>query len=181
MELETKISRPVYLSDTNLGKSVFLQIKNSNQDPTGKMKENIISHLKSKNYTLLDTPENAHYLLQANLVQLGQADFLAAKEALEHGFGADISNVDRQAKRKTLALEGENYSTYTVVADIQISEKVNNTIANKEEKEGVETFYDIHDIEWNRYTTRVVSSIRSEDLNFEEMIKPNSKIKRLKI
>lgn len=91
LDVQTRMSSTVFLDPIPVDKkTVFLQVRNTSDKPELDLNSAIAADLQSKGYQLVEDPEKAHYLLQANVLQVGRSDLRAAEHALSQGFGAAI-------------------------------------------------------------------------------------------
>lgn len=157
MDVQTKMSSTVFLDPvTSDKKRVFLQVRNTSDKQELDLERNIAAGLEEKGYALVHNPEQAHYLLQANVLQVGRTDLRAAEDALDRGFGAALSGGIAGAAVGSLAnrhgehgtgmivggLVGAAFATvtdamiqdvvYCVIADLQVSERVATSVVVKE-------------------------------------------------
>ena len=71
LDVQTKMSDTVFLDPVGPDKrTIFLQIRNTSDKPDLAVNDEIAAALQTKGYTLLQDPEAAHYVLQANILQL---------------------------------------------------------------------------------------------------------------
>lgn len=199
LEVQTRMSATIFLDPVTFDKrTLFLQVRNTSDKPELDIENNIAKALEAKGYTLVNNPEQAHYILQANILQVGRSDLRAAECALHQGFGAAISGaavgaaigsvVDDEKSRKgavTGGILGAAMATvsdalvqdvvYNVIADVQISERVANSVVVKEKtrsklKQGTSGAREVtstEKVDWKRYQTRVVSTANRVNLKFE--------------
>lgn len=156
LDVQTKMSSTVFLDPiTSEKRTAFLQVRNTSDKPELDLTQPIQCMMEEKGYVLVQNPEQAHYLLQVNVLQVGRSDLRAAEFALNQGFGAAVSGGIGGAALGSLAprhhqstgmvvggLVGAAVSTvtdamvqdivYCVVADVQISERIGNAVVVKE-------------------------------------------------
>lgn len=201
LDVQTQMSATVFLDPVTADKkTLFLQVRNTSDKPQLDLEPHIAAALEAKGYTLVQNPEQCHYLLQANILQVGRTDLRAAQHALNQGFGAALGGAVAGAAVGSLAaphghegktmvvggLMGAAVATvtdamiqdvvYSVVADLQISERVGNSIKVKEKtrsklKQGTNGAREVvatETIDWKRYQTRVVSTANKVNLKFEK-------------
>jgi len=203
LDVQTKMSATIFLDPVaNDKKTVFLQIRNTSDKPELDLEASITKALENKGYCIMDTHEQAHYLLQTNVLQVGRADLRAAQHALDQGFGAAISGAvggalagsalsSREDGGKGAVvggLMGAAVSTvtdamvqdvvYSVIADVQISERIGNSVVVREKNRatlkqgtrGVREVTSTEKIEWKRYQTRVVGMANKVNLKFKKAV-----------
>lgn len=201
LDVQTQMSATVFLDPvTPDQKTILVQIRNTSDKQELDLEPFIVSELQSKGYTLVQNPEHAHYILQANVLQVGRSDLRAAQRALKGGFGAAlegaaiggltgslISKDGKDAKPIVAGgLLGSAVATvtdavvqdvvYSVVADIQISERVANSVTVREKtksklkqgESGHKEIVSTQKINMNRYQTRIVGTANRVNLKFEK-------------
>lgn len=149
LDLQTKMSASIFLDPvTEDKKTLYLQLRNTSDKPLLLLERKIATAIEGKGYKVVKSLDEAHYLLQANILQVGRNDLRAAQHALNKGFGAAISGATtgaaiaslaarRPHKKQAAVLGGAIGSAvatvtdamiqdviYSVIADVQISERV---------------------------------------------------------
>jgi len=200
LDVQTKMSASIFLDPVvSDKKTVFLQIRNTSDKPEFDLEPNIAATMIDKGYKVVEAPEQAHYLLQANILQVGRSDLRAADHALTQGFGAALTGAIAGAAVGTLVtkennergaiaggLIGSSVATvadamvhdvfYSVITDVQISERVANSIVVKEKtrsklkqgERGIREITSTEKVEWKRYQTRIVSTANKVNLKFKQ-------------
>lgn len=198
LDVQTKTSASVFLDPvSNSKKLVYVQIKNTSNQAQFDVKNQIVALLKQKGYRVTDNLNAAHYLLQANILQVGKTDPSAAKSALAGGYGsavagalaggvagAVIADTGNGALTGTLiggvgAFIADNVVkdvTYSVITDVQISEKkkirINETNHSLLQQgiSGGTMQSSFSETNWQRYRTRILSSAEKVNLRFEQAL-----------
>lgn len=201
LDVQTRMSASIFLDPISTDKkTIFLQIRNTSDKPELDLGEPIKMALEEKGYQMTTVLSEAHYILQANVLEVGRSDLRAAQHALTQGFGAALGGaatgallgtvVSKEDSRAVAAggVMGAAVATvtdavvqdvvYTVVADVQISEHMGNSVAIKEKtksvlKQGTRSVREItstEKIEWKRYQTRVVSTANKVNLKFKQAL-----------
>jgi hypothetical protein len=86
LDVQTKMSATVFLDPTSeANKTVFVQIRNTSDKPGFDVSGDISAAIAAKGYRVVSDPDQAHYILQANVLQVGKADPSVAQL---QGFGA---------------------------------------------------------------------------------------------
>jgi Enterobacterial TraT complement resistance protein len=198
LDVQTKMSSTVFLDPVSSDKrTVYLQIRNTSDKPELDLAHRIAEAMEAKGYQLTDTLEQAHYLLQANILQVGKTDLRAAECALNQGFGAALTGAAAGAALGSLGSNrsepaivggvlGASVATvadamvqdivYSVIADIQVSERVGNSVMVQEKtksklKQGTSGIKEVTATEktnWKRYQTRIVSTANKVNLSFKK-------------
>lgn len=203
LDVQTKMSASVFLDPIPIDKrTVFLQVRNTSDKPALNLETNLASALTAKGYTLVCAPEQAHYLLQANVLQVGKSDLRTADCALNQGFGAALTGAGLGAAIASLGKDhaqntdrmvvggiiGAAVSTvtdamvedvvYSVITDLQISERVGNSVVVQEKTRsklvqgtsGTKVITSTEKVDWKRYQTRIVSTANKINLKFEKAL-----------
>lgn len=90
LDVQTKMSETIFLEPVSPSKRViYVDIRNTS-DKDLNIAESIKSKLKSSGYTITDNPDNAHFMLQANILQVKKSDLRTARNALRAGFGGAV-------------------------------------------------------------------------------------------
>lgn len=198
LDLQTKMSASIFLDPITVDKrTVFLQIRNTSDKPELDITRSIGEAMLQKGYQVLSIPDDAHYWLQVNILQVGRSDLRAANHALNRGFGSALTGAMGGAAVGGLAPKGKRQKTatigsmvgatvslvtdamvedvvYSVIVDVQISERIGNSVVVKEKthsrlKQGTKGVVEVTStakIDWKRYQTRVVSTANKANLNF---------------
>lgn len=201
LDVQTKMSATIFLDPVASDKkTVFLQVKNTTGQSSFDLQDKIKYSIIAKGYKIVEDPKLAHYVLQANVLQVGKSDLRAADYALNGGFGGAVSGAligggvgalaSNDGKGMLAgALIGGAVSTiadalvkdivYTAITDVQISEKVFGSSVEEKTKSklkqgtsGSSKLKSIKTVNWKKYQTRIVSTANKANLKFEEAAKP---------
>ena len=196
LQVSTKQSETIFLDPvSNAQKTVYVSVKNTSDEEI-----DIAPHLKtalsSHGYKIINNPNSAHYLLQANVLKVGKMSVAASQSALGGGYGSAIAG----AVAGTAAGSFTQSSTgmiagglaggvigmaadslvkavnYTMITDVQISERVGKGVKVNEQfqshlKNGSSTVTSqtsSRDSQYQRYRTRVVSNADKVNLKFSD-------------
>lgn len=200
LDVQTKMSSTIFLDPICENKrTIYVQLRNTSDKQELNLEPSIMTALQEKGYVVVQDPEAAHYVLQANVLQVGKSDLRAAEHALSRGFGSALvgaasgaavgSLIDPpQSTRAATAggIMGAAVATvtdamvqdvvYSVIADVQISERAGNAMVVKEKTKskltqgtsGYKEITSTQKINWNRYQTRIVSTANKVNLKFEK-------------
>lgn len=167
LDVQTKQSETIFLDPVPIAqRTIYVQVKNTSDKPDFMIDAAVKDKLQDKGYTVVETLEEAHYLLQANILNVGKSDQRAVNHILSSGYGATAQGLLAGAAigaytsngRHTVAggMLGAAVSTvgnamvkdivYAVVTDVQIAERFDT---------------------WKRHQTRIVSSAERVNLKFE--------------
>lgn len=198
-ELKTsnKMSASIFLDPVPLEeRTVLVQVRNTSDVSAFDIENQVISKLRAKGYQVTDEPAKAHYMLQANVLSVGQMDPESRQEVIDRGFGGGITGAAIGAGTGVLvsghrdavvggALLGTLLGTaidssikdvtYGVVTDVQISERLTRgqttqTHTRSELKNGTaskQTITRSNSGEWMRYQTRIVSTANQANLKLD--------------
>lgn len=189
------MSETIYLEPVSKAqKTVYVSIKNTS-DKDMDINSQLRHALTAKGYQVVSNPQNAHYILQGNILQAGVMDVAASKQALGSGFGSALMGAGTGATIGALTGNGNamlagglagglvsmaadslvKNVNYTLITDIQISEragkgvKVNEQfkarLKNGSSSKTVQT--SSRDSNYHRYRTRIVSNASQVNLKFE--------------
>lgn len=196
LKVQTKLSDTVFLDPVlDRQKTIYLQFKNTSDRRDFSIKKTVAEGLQAAGYRLVGSSPKAHYLLQANILQVGKADPAAAEKIMLGGYSGAISGASFGA---TLgALSGGNGRsllaggligsvagtvanslvkdvTYSVITDIQLSERTPQAIEERIQshlKQGSATTQAQRyrqTTHWKRYRTRILSTAERVNLSFKE-------------
>ncbi len=193
LKTETKMSSTIFLDPplTPQQRMVLLQIRNTSDKTGFNPKDKIVYKLTNYGYKITDDPNKAHYLLQANILKVGEAK-PEDGNALLGGYGAALEGAavgglvglysNNHMSPLTGGLAGAAIGaiadsmiknvTINVITDIQISEKTNakvSEINNANLTQGTSGSKQVVSNEttnWKRYQTRIVSSANKVNLDF---------------
>ncbi len=152
----------------------------------------IIAAVQQRGYKVVNDPEQAHYLLQANVLQVGKSNLREAENMLQSGFGSAAvgavagaqfgsghGSVATGLAGAALGLIGDAFVEdvyFSMVTDLQISERAKAGVVVTEAvdsklKQGTSGYKNVSSTEetnWKRYQTRILSSANKVNLEFEE-------------
>jgi len=199
LDVQTKMSASIFLDPVTSDKrTIFVQVRNTTDKQDLDLERCVVANLEAKGYTIAHAPEAAHYLLQANVLQVGRNDLRAAEYALNQGFGAaltgaaigasvaSLGNKDNTGRVVAGGVLGAAVATvsdamvqdvvYCVITDLQVSERVGNAVKVREKTKskliqgttGVKEITSIEEVAWKRYQTRVVSTANKVNLKFDQ-------------
>lgn len=192
LELQTRMSSSVFLEPIHANKrSVFVQLHNASEREGLDLEPQLLAALAEKGYEVVSRPDQAQYLLQANVLQLGKMDLAVTESALRSGFGATWlgggapgvlegsanqlsgpsavalgETAGEASSRVSLASAAVLQPVYAAVLDVQISERVGNSIVIREKSptrlkaglKGPQEITSTEKIAWKRYQTRIIST-----------------------
>ncbi|MGA2655638.1 MAG: complement resistance protein TraT, partial [Gammaproteobacteria bacterium] len=170
LKVETKMSETVFLEPVgHEDKTIYLQVRNTSAKPNLDLTGPLYSALTNKGYEVTSKADQAHYILQVNVLQAGELDAATRDEIVGRGFGdaitgglvgagvgglvsghkdAVIGGALLGAAIGGLANATTHDITYSVITDVQITEKLKS--GNKVHK------------------TRIASTANKVNLKFEQ-------------
>jgi outer membrane lipoprotein SlyB len=196
LQVSTKQSETVFLDPISKAqKTVYVSVKNTSDeevDITPQLKIALSSH----GYKIVNNPNAAHYLLQANVLKVGKMSIAASQSALGGGYGSAIAGsvagtaVGSFTNSSTGIIAGGLAGgviglaadslikdvNYTMITDVQISEKVDKGIKVNEQfqshlkngRSSIISQTSSRDSQYQRYRTRVVSNADKVNLKFAD-------------
>ncbi|MGQ3890136.1 complement resistance protein TraT [Legionella sp. CNM-1927-20] len=196
LQVSTKQSKTIFLDPvSNSQKTIYVSVKNTSDEEIDigpQLKSTLVSH----GYKVVKEPGDAHYLLQANVLKVGKMSIAASQSALGAGYGSAISGalagtavgsftnssagmIAGGLAGGALGLAADSLVkdvNYTMITDIQISERVGRGVKVNEQfkshlKNGTSTMtsqISSRDSQYQRYRTRVVSNADKVNLKFAQ-------------
>lgn len=195
LETSTKLSKTIFLDPVAPAqKTVFISVKNTSEEEFA-MERPLAQALKDHGYRVVNNPAQAHYLIQANILKVGKMSVSASKNALGGGYGSALAGASVGAALgsfgTTNTMIGGGLAgglvglaadslvkdvNYTVITDVQISERVgkgvkvqerfNSSLENGSSSATYQTASKSSN--YQRYRTRVVSNANKVNLAFTE-------------
>lgn len=195
LDVRTKMSATLFVDPPNSEseKTFFLQVKNSS-DKEFEIAENLRQALMAKGYRAVANPRQAHYILQANVLQVGKFAPTAAEAAVYGGSyragdmmteAASIPGTASGGLLTGVGLLGDTASLvadsvvkdvyFSAVTDVQIKERLGKGIKadqtsmhfNQNGTSGHTVSYLNEKSDWKISQTRILSSANKVNLQFE--------------
>jgi hypothetical protein len=92
LDVQTKMTDSVFLEPVAPDRrTVFLDVRNTSDRPDFDVEPAIRRQLEASGYQVVDDPDQANFMLQANVLQAGRNSETAADAAGEGGFGSAVS------------------------------------------------------------------------------------------
>ncbi len=194
LEVQTKMSDTVFLEPVSPEKQiVYLKVRNTT-DKDVEVEEQIRKAFESKGFKVVSNPDEAYFMIQANILQVGRTDATSTNSALQSGFGGGLvgagvsaatggsaDNIGIGAAVGAVAgLIANNMVKdiyYSMITDVEIRQRpaINEKIVQVEDnysEQGttstVSQNVNTNDVQWKIYRTRVVSVANQVNLQFEE-------------
>lgn len=195
LDVQTKMSDTIFLDPvTSDRKVVYVQTRNTSDKPELDLDAELRQAVAERGYRLTGRLEEAHFLLQMNVLYVGKTDPTAAEKALYGGYGSVLAGAAGGAAAGSAAggygttvaggLLGAAVAavadaavkdvTYTIVTDVQISERsqvaVRETTAQDltQGRGGTRELAAEETSGWKRYQTRVMSTANKVNLELAE-------------
>ena len=198
LDVQTKMTASIFLDPVPAEKrTVFVHVRNTSDKPDFDIEAQVKRSIASRGYRIVDDPTQAHYLLQANVLQVGRTSPTAAEQAFAGGFGSTIlggaagAGVGRAISEDTAviiagAMIGAAVSaaadafvqdvTYSIITDVQVSERAREGVIVTEKSQqdlpqgtaGKQVLTSSDTADWNRFRTRIMSMANQVNLDFED-------------
>ncbi len=197
LEVQTKMTDTIFLEPVpSSDRTVLVQIRNTSDRVEFDIAEAVKASIAARGYRIVDRPEQAHFLLQANVLQVGEESPTAAEQTFAGGFGGTLiggavgaagARVASDDTRMLIAggLVGAATSsvvdalvedvTYTVITDVQISERAGQGVVVTERLDqslrqgsGARIISATETHDWKRYQTRIMSTANRTNLDFAD-------------
>ena len=192
LEVQAKMSNTIFLNPVRPDqKTIFVEFRNTSQVEMADLKQEIISMLNKKGYTVIHDPYKAEFWLQGNVLYMGeQKKYMTMAGMLAGGYGGALTGlafgsgygkvgavgVGSLAGAAIGALAGAaiHVDTYLGAVDIQIKQRVNGTITkqvNSKLQNGigtkVKTNYNTT-TNYQAYRTRIVVRATQTNINLKK-------------
>lgn len=196
LEVRTKQSETLFLDPVPKSqKTVFLSVKNTSNELMDIQPE-LNEALSKKGYRVVKDANQAHYLLQANIRTVGKMSIAASQSALGGGYGSAISGAVVGSALGSFSSHSSGMIAgglaggviglaadslvkdvnYTMITDVQISERVGRGVKVNEHfesslKQGTSSrSYQTSSkaSDYQRFRTRIVSNADQVNLKFSD-------------
>lgn len=153
LTITSNMSSSVFLDPAPKAKKIiFVEIKNTTTQDISVLKKNVISDLQEAGWTITYDPSKAFHMIQANVLQAGLSkDHASANSMISEGFssilggaaiGTGVGLIASNAMTGGivgLGVAGADYvgqqfvkdKTYSIITDVQISQKVDAEISEQ--------------------------------------------------
>jgi hypothetical protein len=203
LDVQTKMTDTIFLDPVPPEeRTVYVEVKNTSDKPDFDLSPQIRDAVAARGYRLVSDPREARFILQANVLQAGRSSETAAEAAYNTGFGSSVFGgaaggaagyglgragigVNDTVGLIGGALLGAAISgvadayvqdtTYTIVTDLQLSERAPGTIVSQSEQasiaqgnSGTLTQSSSATTDQKRYRTRIVSTAEKVNLEWPE-------------
>lgn len=153
LDVQTKMSDTIFLDPVSPDlRVVYLSVRNTSDKANFEINRPIQAAISSKGYRITADPDEAHYILQANVLSVAKSTQAAAEAALHSGYGGALAGIAMGAgigggiggwsgagygalagglagmAAETIGNAVVKDVTFVVITDIEISEKVKNGV-----------------------------------------------------
>ena len=203
LDVQTKMSDTIFLNPVeDSQKTIYVQIKNTSDKPNFNVENKIKTTLTGRGYTVVNRLSKAHYLLQANILQIGKIDPTASEKMFAggYGYGSSVQAIGAGVVGgalisgnsgagmlaggliggivDTVASAAVKDVTYTVITDLQISERAAKGAKIKQTDESelrqgtssVSFQTSSSQAGWMKYQTRIMSTANKVNLDFKDAV-----------
>jgi hypothetical protein len=198
LDVQSRMSDTIFLDPVaERKKTVYVQVRNTSDRADFDIAEDLREHISARGYRVVNDFSQAHYLMQVNILQVGKIDPSAAERMFLAGYGsragstlagATIGAVGGGtwqaagigglvgAAASTVADAFVKDVTYSVITDVQISEKSSTAVrhrTNQRLRQGRSGTLDVSADETSnmkRYQTRVMSAANQVNLELDQAL-----------
>lgn len=183
LDVQTKMTDTIFLDPVPASEhTVYIEIRNTSDKPDLDIGNAVRQEIQAKGFTIVSDPAQAHYILQANVLQAGRSSETATQDAYKGGFGGTLLGaagggalgygigaagggndvlLGVGGALAGAAIEGVSGAfvqdvTYSIVTDVQVSERVAGGV--------VVTQSDTANLKQGTSAARTQSSSRTTDL-----------------
>ena len=194
LEVQTKMSDSIFLEPVSPDKQiVYVRVRNTT-DKDVEVEQQIKSAFESKGFKVVNNPDEAYFMIQANILQIGKTDETGSDSALQSGFGGGLLGAGVSAATggngNNLgigALVGAGVGLlantmvkdiyYSLITDVEIRQRpaLNEKVLQAEENYSdqgnsstVSQNVNTANAQWKIYRTRVISRANQVNLQFED-------------
>ncbi len=90
LEVQTKMSDSIFLEPVGPQKQiVYIKIRNTT-DKNMDVEEQVKTAVEAKGFKVVSNPEEAYFMIQGNVLQVGKTDGTGSDSALQSGFGGGL-------------------------------------------------------------------------------------------
>ena len=198
LDVQTKMSETIFLEPVSSSKRIiYIDFRNTS-DKELMCEEQIKNNIVNSGYRITNDPDEANFMLQANVLQAGKSDLRSAQSSLQSGFGgalagAALAGMGNSSGRgmagagllgAVVGVVGDalvDDVVITMITDLQIRERPLNgeTITQLQETDatqGTSTSLKQNvsggNVTWKTYRTRIVSTANKANLKFAEAQPP---------
>jgi hypothetical protein len=203
LDVQTKMSDTIFLDPTPESKrTVFVQVRNTSDRADFDINQEVASAIAAKGYRVVNDPDKAQFILQANILQVGKVAPSAAQMSAFGRYGAPLAGVFTGAGIaaaagtvhaapifaagliggvvETIADAAVRDVYFSALTDVQIRERTRTGVKShesslhnlKQGRSGGTTVTTDEDTDFKTYQTRVMSVANKVNLDFAEAAPP---------
>lgn len=91
LDVQTKMTDSIFLAPvTPAARTVYVQVRNTSDQPDLDLEAAVRERVAARGYQVVDDPAQAHFILQANVLQAGRSSQTASEAAYKGGFGGTL-------------------------------------------------------------------------------------------
>lgn len=197
LDVQTKMSASLFLDpiENEQSKKIYIQTKNSSDKPEFGISQELVNVLNAKGFKIVSKMNQAAFVLQINILQVGKMDPSAAEAAIYKGYGMDGVALGAGAAYVTGASDQNIVAAgilggiasvvadslikdvhFSIITDVQIKERIAGKVQNTElhynqsgTSGGTISSYSEKN-NWKTYQTRILSSANKVNLEFNEAL-----------
>lgn len=191
LDVQTRMTKTIFLDPVASDKKrVYVQVRNTSGQSAYNLQNRLTHAIARKGYVIESDPDKAHYLVQANVLQICKVNLREVDSALESGFGGGLLGAavagaagggDRALIGAGLAgavigiaadaMVKDNY--YTIITDVQLGERSRavkeltvSSLPQGTSSRKIQTTSTPD--KWKKYQTRIVSTANKANLKLAE-------------
>ena len=194
LEVQTKMSDSIFLEPVSPQKQIaYIRVRNTT-DKDINIEDQIKAAVEARGFKVVTNPDEAYFMIQANILQVGKTDATDKDSALKSGFGGGVlgagismatggsgNNIGiGAAVGAVVGLVADTMVKdiyYSMVTDVEIrqrptlDESIYQSEKNYSDQGTTSTIrqdVSTNNAQWKIYRTRVVSTANKVNLEFEE-------------
>lgn len=194
LDVQTKMSKTIFLEPiAGAEKTALLQVKNTSDRKNLDILPELRAAIENKGYKIVDDPENANFMIQANILQVGKSTQEDAFRGLTFGYGGALAGSAAGAMISdnyrgvgigglsgslidTVADAAVQVVSYQMITDLQISERADGVVSESNSTEfeqgsgGKTSSSWSQTSKWKKYQTRIISVAKKTNLKFDKAL-----------
>lgn len=201
LDVQTKMSATIFLDPVKESRrTVYVQVRNTSDKPDLDVRSDVVAAIGARGFQVVDDPDLAYFVLQANVLQVGKSSATAHEQAFAGGYGSAINAgifasgtayaLGNSSSRGLvgLAILGAVADTvagaavkdvyFSMITDVQIKERIvgggRADVSSQHQltqgTSGSTTVTYAEQSEWKTYQTRVVSTANQVNLEFDAAV-----------
>ena len=192
LDVQTKMSETIFLDPVSDNKkTVVLQIRNTSDKRDIDITNEIKTAIEDKGYRIVTDPNKAHFMIQANILQVGKSTQEDPFSSLTSGYGGALAGGTMGALVSndyagagigalaggligTVADAAVQVVNYQMITDLQVSEKADSAVVTESSNaklnqgtSGSKSSSWSEKSKWKKYQSRIISVAKKTNLKFE--------------